>query len=146
MQGLTDDGPLVEVLVRPKYPGEFDDLDELIGRLRGVVPASVRVVRIEPTPQAGYGVTGDEILQLWVMAAGGAAAIRIGQIVVDEAVEWLRRRANADARATRIHLRGPNGDIIKSVRVRKRQASDESADDSHEDLLKLPPPTKGRHP
>ncbi len=145
----------IELLVRPKYPGEFGDIEELLPVLRHALSDEARVVRMEPTPQAGFGVTGFEILQIWVLSTAGlmvsaaatAAAVRVGQRAVDETVDWLKRRATSNARAASVQLRGPDGAVIRSVVVKNRQVVQETTEeDKRDDLMQIPPPTRGRYP
>jgi hypothetical protein len=128
------------VVVRPKYPGEYPDLTELAVEFRRALGTEIQLQVVQAQPQAGFGVTHNEILQIWLIAFGTGAAARAGQVLVDEFVLWVKSRSRKTKRPQVIEIRGPNGKVIRSLEVKDGQVHDDTDSRSHEELSQIPPP------
>jgi hypothetical protein len=81
-------------------------------------------VRAEWHERTGRGVTLHEVISISIKGAevlGGAALVAMGKRIGEIAVDWARKRFERLHRGSTVSISiyGPDGKIIKSVRVKQ---------------------------
>jgi hypothetical protein len=98
--------------------GRPEDVEDLAEALRGQFPDIT--VTIVPPAMSGYGVTAWEVLNVfvpWSELPHDAFMAGVG-IVAKEAIAWAHRRLKKSPhRPKYVAIYGPNGEIVKAVRV-----------------------------
>jgi hypothetical protein len=110
-----------EVLVEPGNPFDFEraDLDELAEALAKATEAPARVVVRD---EIGYGVTGGEVLHVWLPDTDVIlnVAILVAHLKDWAKDRWRREREEHPADPARSHyvdLLGPDGRAISRIEV-----------------------------
>src|SRR5450759_4675153 len=132
-----------EIRIVPQNPLDLrpEELEGLAEALRAKMPNLP--VRIVAQPQHGYGVTFWEVLRVWVPwsdVAQDAAAAAVG-IIAKELVSWARHRfKKSPGRPKYVAILGPNGEVLKSVRLEGRGKTIDMTAEDRETDAKLRPP------
>lgn len=124
-----------DILVQPQNrldmpPSELESLAQAL-RPHGLG----QEVRILPGyEQRGYGVTGSEVVTIWLPwadLADAAVEAAVGAIAV-EAILWARARFARSPKHKYMLLRGPSGEVLKSVMLTSADAEleDRTAEDA----------------
>lgn len=123
------------------------DLEPLAQAIRDV-GQGYEVQIAEPVEQRGYGVTWWEVVLIYIGSRG--AEVVLTNVVNDlykVAVGWARARFQKEpGRPKYIAIRGPDGEILRSVEVRRPDAEpeDKTEEDRRRDEesgQRPPPPT-----
>jgi hypothetical protein len=116
---------MTQVIIEPGNPNDFtaDELDELA---RSLCSADSSLdVRTAIRPERGYGVTLDEVLNIWVEATSGiTGTVGVG-VIITTVVKWAKERWRKDRdqhdghtpRARVLPFYGPDGTVMKQVRI-----------------------------
>ena len=125
-----------KIELRPQNPLDLqpEELEELAAAIRLALPDyDVRIVARE---QQGYGVTWWEVLHItvpWADLLDAAAKAAAGAILT-QAIKWARSRFKKwPKRPKYVAIHGPDGRILKSVRLKDAESEpeDSTAEDQH---------------
>ncbi len=107
-----------------------DDLDEIVAAVREALPdADVAVEDPQRMQKGRYGVVFGEILNVSFSFAGGYAFGKVADAITKKAIEgWKRHQAEkAFPRPRFINFYGPDGEVLKEVKINKETIADEDA-------------------
>jgi len=111
----------VEILIRPKWFGDFaDDLDSIVAAAREADPtASITVELPKPSEPGRYAVVGKSVLEVVVPIAGGYAFNKVADAVIARArAAWkARHQPNVWPRTHIVRILGPDGEVLREVKV-----------------------------
>ena len=130
-----------QIILEPGNPLDLrrDKLEPLMNAILEL--DSSYEVRLAFNDQRGYGVTWWQVLHVWLpwagVALGGAAAKKI----VELAIDWAHHRLKGDEpnhRPRSVSIYGPDGQILKQIRV-DHSGHEEQSDEPSEHLRQKPP-------
>lgn len=155
----SSEQPTGPIIVRPLAVSDpsVEELQSLADAISAVVGMDVVVAEPEPIDSRIAQVTLVEVVNVWLpylQAVATGAAVTIGVTVAKdvyeaviqkiraEFVDWTRRRFRAhNQRPKSINIYGPDGHLLRSIKV--RSASAEPEDDTGEQETFRRPPDPG---
>jgi hypothetical protein len=123
-----------EILVEPGWPQDIKpaDLIDLREAIAELDPGFQVAIAYED--QKGAGVTFWEVVFIWLPAS--AVGPLILEKALDVGVNWLQRRfdhPHSERRPKSLHILGPNGEVLRTVNIERRDATPEELQGSDDE-------------